>query len=617
VRTLVESLLGAAAARRGGVRGGLYQALLLVSGTLAAAAFVRRPAVLALAALTAAAWSRIELRVALPERRALRWPAGLAPALVALACVGAYASTLDGDFLCDDFGYLRLFDAKALASFARLGDISEGIWGHPLDELRPLFALSYKLRLLLHGPDPRAFHAGNVLLHALNAVLVYAVVRRLQPAAVGAAVAAGLLFGLMPVHAEAVSWVTGTVDLLPTFFYLLAFLLFATFRAGHGAAYALALLVFALGLLSKEILITLPGVLLAYDALVTGRVAASRPALREAARVHGPFLLLAGAFLLLRRVAFDSFAREERALARLWFFLGTLPEKLRALLTPFDAWGPGTMLLAGLMLGVLAAAALSLRRRREGPLLSTQVAFFGLVWTGLTLLPLVVTYVSPRHLYLPSAGVAVALALVVLAPERETASSPLRLVALLLLLGVFVAQLLRASAPWSAAGRFSRQARAQLELETRLLAPGSVLLLSGLQEQTERLAVWRYALPFALQPPFVSRDAYGAYRVLEPHGLYCCPLERWWAEKRPILAALLEGDRDAPVELGLAHWNERRQRVVVSRATLPRGRLRRLVERALGAPFEAVERIEGPQAERLMAVLTDALRAGAQRIAPP
>ncbi len=153
--------------------------------------------------------------VAAPRGRALAVPVAIA-ALVAAAAWPA----LDGDFLGDDFGYVQLFHAKPLASLLRLGDVSEGIWGQPLDELRPAFALFNKLRLLLHGPGPGALHASNLALHVAVCLVLYALVRTLVPGRRRTAVAAALVFGLMPVHVEPISWITGTVDSLPTLFYV-------------------------------------------------------------------------------------------------------------------------------------------------------------------------------------------------------------------------------------------------------------------------------------------------------------------------------------------------------------------------------------------------------------
>lgn len=616
----------------------VFAALLAGLAPLAMALALRsQPFTLVAAVALAGAWAALDLRTgqALPARPVAPplWLRLGAPLAVAAAVVALCAPTLRGDFLGDDFGYVRLFHDKPLASFLRLGDVSEGIWGHPLDELRPVFALSFKLGLWLHGPAAWGFHLTSVLLHGANCVLVYALVRALAPGRLRPALLAALIFGWMPVHAEPIAWITGKVDSLPTFFYLAVVLLFVRFRAGGGRpSYAGAVALYLIGIFSKEILVTLPAMLVAYDLLLApagppdprapGRL---RRAL-DLARVHAPFVLTAAGFLLARRLVFATFAREGRVgPALLRQFLEQQPEKARWLLLPFDAWQarsggiwlasgvgvPWSTVQSALVLGVLLGAAFTLARRRAEcrPALGL-VGFFGLAWYALTLAPLVVTYPSPRHLYLPSCGIAIALALVVFPPARGGGlrTGPLRVVAAVLLLAAHAVWLRAATAEWTQAGETSRRVRAQIAAATQQLAPGSTLVLSGIPATGPRLLAWKFALPFALQPPFVSRDVYGAYRVLEPHDLYGRPLDQWWAAKRDGLRELLAGPDDERVNLTLLHWNARRRELVVLQARPERGRLRARAFEVLGAAPQDVAQIDGRGAQRLIAALAEVAR---------
>src|SRR5262245_7891785 len=194
-------------------------------------------------------------------------------AVVVTSCVSL--PTLRGSFLADVLGYIHLFHAKPLSTFLRLGDVSEGIWGFPLDEMRPLFALTYKLDYLLYGTSEAGYHLTNLLIHGLCAGLV-ALIASAAGAGGWTSGLAGALFALLPVPAEPVSWITGKVDSLPTAFYLAAFYFFLLFRrSASAAAYALSLAAMAAGLFCKEILLTLPAVLVAYD-LVAGPLAPDR-----------------------------------------------------------------------------------------------------------------------------------------------------------------------------------------------------------------------------------------------------------------------------------------------------------------------------------------------------
>ncbi len=564
----------------------------------------------------AALFVALEARVGteLPPAPASRWQALVVPLALAVLVPAVAWPALEGDFLGDDFGYVQLFHARPLLGFLRLGDVSEGIWGHPLDELRPAFALFNKLRLLLHGPGPVALHASNLALHVAVCLALYGLVRTLVPGRRRTAVAAALVFGLMPVHVEPISWITGTVDSLPTLFYVACAWQFARFRRGRGhGAYAAALGLYLVGVFTKEILVTLPATLLACDLLLTELPAGSWiDRARALARVHAPFVLTAAGFLALRRLVFASFAREGRVSAALVeHFLGQQTERLRAMLAP----GSGASLLGGLAAAagaglLLGALGLLLRRREQQAPTLALLAFFGLAWHAVTVLPLLVTYFSLRHLYLPSCGLAVALALLLFPPTPEggVRSSPLRVAVLALLLSGHAVLLRAALAEWNSAGQLSRSLRDQIASAAQDAPAGTALLLSGLPQGSRDLVVWKFALPFALQPPSVARDVYAGRSVIEPPRVYGRPLASWWAARQPVLRAWLDGPPDERIELQVLHWNARRQVLVSERRRPSRSLLRGQVARVLGTLPDAATPPDPLSAERLVASLSDAVR---------
>ncbi len=122
----------------------------------------------------------------------------------------------------------------------------------------------------LWGLQPFGYHLVNVLLHALSAVLLWLVLRRL--AVPGAWLAAGI-FALHPLQVESVAWVAERKNVLSGVFYLAALLAYlralpATAVAATAPAattwryYFLALVLFALALLSKTVTCSLPAVIL-------------------------------------------------------------------------------------------------------------------------------------------------------------------------------------------------------------------------------------------------------------------------------------------------------------------------------------------------------------------
>jgi tetratricopeptide (TPR) repeat protein len=135
----------------------------------------------------------------------------------------------------------------------------------------PLTWLSYLADDQVFGLQPWGFHLTNVLLHALNAALVFVVLRKMTGAPWRSLFVAAL-FGLHPLHVESVAWISERKDVLSTVFLLLALWAYARraelIRArapGARIQYGLALLFFALGLMSKPMLVTLPCILLLLD----------------------------------------------------------------------------------------------------------------------------------------------------------------------------------------------------------------------------------------------------------------------------------------------------------------------------------------------------------------
>jgi hypothetical protein len=509
-------------------------------------------------------------------------------ALLLVLCLALCFPTLDAYLVGDDFGYLKLFHDKPLADFLRLGDTSEGIWGLPLDEWRPLFGLLWRLDGALWGVNDFGYHLTNVLLHGLATCLVFLIVAELAGAG-RTALLAGLLFAVAPVHAEAICWVTGRTDSLSAVFYLAGFLSYLRFRAsGSRLAYGLALLAMALGLLVKEILLTFPLMLVAWELLLGRPGPEPSPAWRERGRVllaSGPFFALAAIYAVFRRLAVGSLGREHllttEAVRR---FLEDQRLYAVHLLTPFGtliregrASAPD-LLSSGLVVATLLAcgAALSSRREHE-PRHLARAVFFGAAWYALATLPLLVTYRTPRHLYLPSAGVAIAVAFLVLPPRASP--PPLgRLAAAGLLLGLYAAALVECNAEWIVAGRASRVARTRIQRIIDAAPRGGLVLVRGVPPRVPggfgSIRMWEFALPFALQPPFDPHDPLTGTTLLESPAVYCCPVSAWWDDHRPRLQALAAGPPDESVDVTVLDWDAPRSTVTSRHAALTRGFLK-------------------------------------------
>jgi hypothetical protein len=539
----------------------------------------------------------------------------LAALLVALLAATALQPTLHGDFLSDDFGYLALFHDKPLSYFLGLfhGDISGGIWGHPLDELRPVFALSYRLTCAAFGLSPAGHHALNVAVHVLNALLLFRLVLALTGGALAPSLLGAALFAVSPTQVPPVYWVTGRVETVATAFYLGTLLAFVRFRRhGRRGWQLLALLLFVLGLGTKEIVLTAPVILVALDVLSARLSWTRKLSLAE----HLPFALVALEWVFIRRLVFGSAVRAERmGTGFRAILLGDQPPNLLVLLAPasadaamatFSSWAE--VLAGGLMAGALLGAAV-LHVRGSGGSRKGPLAFCA-VWYLVTLLPTFVTYWTPRHLYLPSCALYALVALLLLPPS---AGSPRRTGPVLVGAGLVAAFLFLARTEgdaWGRLGETSRESRAAIARWTPAIPPGSAVVVS-VPAMERRVGIWLYALPFAASPPFVSPGLYDGRQVVETPDLYCCPLTNWWVDRKPLLLEWTDPARP-PLDLYVLYWSPNKMSVVMRHRGVRRDRLAARLEQALGAPLSEVREIDAGRGDAIVDGLREAAIAGAR-----
>jgi len=150
----------------------------------------------------------------------------------------------------------------------------------------PLTMLTYAVEWRWWGPSPAVYHATNLLIHVINALLALGLVF-LWSKNLWVAVFSALLFGIHPLHVESVAWVAERKDVLYSSFYLGALLSYGFFlRTTRRRFYYLCLILFLLSLLSKVMAVTFPLVLLWMDR-------SARPStLKNAWAEKTPFFLL-------------------------------------------------------------------------------------------------------------------------------------------------------------------------------------------------------------------------------------------------------------------------------------------------------------------------------------
>jgi protein O-mannosyl-transferase len=129
----------------------------------------------------------------------------------------------------------------------------------------PLTWLSHMLDVQLFGMGPAGHHAQSVLWHAVNVVLLFFLLAK-ATGFVGRSAVVAALFAVHPLNVESVAWVSERKTVLCTFFLLLALAAYGWYvKRPRASRYLLVALLFALGLMAKPMLITLPFLLLLVD----------------------------------------------------------------------------------------------------------------------------------------------------------------------------------------------------------------------------------------------------------------------------------------------------------------------------------------------------------------
>ena len=136
----------------------------------------------------------------------------------------------------------------------------------------PLTTISHMLDCQLYGLDPAGHHFTNVLFHTIAVVLLFLVLQQMTGSLWRSAFVAAL-FAIHPLHVESVAWIAERKDVLSAVFFMLTLGAYVSYvRAPSLRAYLLALLMFALGLMSKSMLVTVPFLLLLLDYWPLGRI---------------------------------------------------------------------------------------------------------------------------------------------------------------------------------------------------------------------------------------------------------------------------------------------------------------------------------------------------------
>ncbi|MFY9222345.1 MAG: tetratricopeptide repeat protein [Blastocatellia bacterium] len=182
----------------------------------------------------------------------------LAIVLVSLAC---FANSLTGKFIYDD--YLVVVDNTSIKSLNNIPDLFlQSYFGkdNTAGTYRPLTTISFAINYAIAGLEPYSYHLANIIINAINSLLVYWIVKYYSQSKL-LGIFTALLFSVHPVHSEAVAAIYGRPELLATMFLLIAWVCYEKSPANK-YYYLISLLSYFLSLLCKESGIVFFGILL-------------------------------------------------------------------------------------------------------------------------------------------------------------------------------------------------------------------------------------------------------------------------------------------------------------------------------------------------------------------
>lgn len=291
----------------------------------------------------------------------------------------------------------------------------EGNW-------HPVTMISLQLDAQLFGTGPEGFHRTAVLLHALNAVMVFLMLRLLTGCH-GKSLVVAAIFAVHPQRVESVAWISERKDLLSGFFFcavVLAYLKYVT--APSLLRYLVVALLFSLGLASKAMLVTLPCVLLLLDFWPLCRLKQNDPEQMPAATrlilEKLPLFILGGAFSLItmlsQHLAINSL--EEVSLSNrignavcgtaAYIFQTLCPIRLSPFY-PLQNYSAVTVATALSIFGVGTVLAVRYRRRQPAVLVG-WLWFLGMLVPVSGLVQVGAQARADRYTYLPQIGLLMA-----------------------------------------------------------------------------------------------------------------------------------------------------------------------------------------------------------------
>ncbi len=340
--------------------------------------------------------------------------------LLELITIIVYSGTLKSDFVYyDDESYITT--NEHVLHGLTLNDVK---WAFSAvgysDNWHPLTWISHMLDVQLFGLNPSGHHLTNLIFHILATLLLFGFLQYATGKGRLAAFIAGL-FALHPMHVESVAWVAERKDVLSAVFGFATLWAYVYYvRKPDIKKYALVLVLFCLGLLSKPMLVTLPFVLLLLDFWPLERLTINMRTIGRLVIEKLPLFVLAAASSIITIIAQHSAianidrygfsTRISNAIISYGVYVGQLfwPAKL-SVIYPFTKPDSFKVIVCALLLIAISTAAIWLGRKKKY-LITGWLWFLGTLVPVIGILQVGSQAHADRYTYIPYIGLFIMIA---------------------------------------------------------------------------------------------------------------------------------------------------------------------------------------------------------------
>lgn len=355
-----------------------------------------------------------------------------------------FFNTLSNEFVFDDESVVQNNQSiQSLASIPKYFTAEDGFHKVIGRYYRPIVSSTYAIDYALWKLDPWGFHLTNVIVHIIACLLLFALLKEIfkgKKYGILASLIGTMVFLVHPIHTEAVSWVSGRTDSIVTIFFFASFLYYVRYihsredkksKDDPQRMLMWSLILYFFGLLSKEMIITMPVIIVLFDFVYRGKGFAY---LKNNIKAYGWFAGVTVFYLILRYYLLQDIPERESymyfhgmdVVTGIATMLKTLPIYFKLLFFPVGllyhyngflsdahSFFESGVLMSVLFIAALIVWAVIAFRKKEGAVAFCILFFFVTLLPVMNIIP-TMSLMAERFLYMTSFALSLIISYLVL-----------------------------------------------------------------------------------------------------------------------------------------------------------------------------------------------------------